>query len=244
MYEILSKLSNFLSSPFLVLLNDTNKFPIFAAFLLGLVGALAPCQLTGNISAITYYGNKSLHTKEQWHETSFFVLGKIVVYSGLGLTVWLVGHPFQTNLTHFFAAFRKLMGPFIMFIGLFLIGFLKLKWINLLTSFIPQNKGGGLWGSFLMGVSFSIAFCPTMFVLFFFTLMPIILHSSYGAILPTIFAIGTSLPLVIFMFIIWFIGLDGLLMKKGRRFGAFVQKGAGIFLIIIGILDTITYWGI
>lgn len=242
-YSILSSFSNFLSSPFLVLLNETNKIPVLAAFFLGIMGALAPCQLTGNISAITYYGNKSLQTREQWIETSFFVFGKIVVYSFLGLAVWIIGKQFQTNITHFFAASRKLMGPFILFIGFFLLGIFKLNWISRLTSLIPQGKGGGLWGSFLMGISFSIAFCPTMFVLFFLTLMPIVLNSSYGAILPTIFAIGTSLPLIVFMFIIWFIGMDGVLMKKSRKLGEIVQKSAGVLLMIIGLLDTITYWG-
>jgi threonine/homoserine/homoserine lactone efflux protein len=93
-----------------------------------------------------------------------------------------------------------------------------------------------------MGISFSIAFCPTMFVLFFLTLMPIVLSSSYGAVLPTIFAIGTSLPLIIFMLIIWLLGVDGSLMKKSRRFGSSVQVIAGILLLLVGILDTVTYW--
>ena len=35
--------------------NATKSTPLLFAFLLGLVGTLAPCQLTGNISAITLY---------------------------------------------------------------------------------------------------------------------------------------------------------------------------------------------
>lgn len=242
MYAILNSLSNFLSSPFIVLLNETERIPIIAAFLLGLIGALAPCQLTGNISAITYYGNRSLQTKKQWIEALFFILGKIVVFSALGLAVWLIGREFQNAITTYFAVFRKLMGPIIIFIGLFLMGAFKLNWINRLTSHISVHNRGGIWGSFLMGVSFSIAFCPTMFVLFFLTLMPMVLKSVYGAILPTIFAIGTSIPLIIFMLIIWYLGADGALMKKGKKIGSIVQKSAGFILIIVGILDTITYW--
>ncbi|WML44941.1 sulfite exporter TauE/SafE family protein [Neobacillus sp. PS3-40] len=242
MYEILSKLSNFLSSPFFVLVDELKQIPILAAFFLGLIGALAPCQLTGNISAITYYGQRSLQSKRQWVEALFFILGKIVVFSVLGLSVWAIGREFQDAITSFFAIFRQLMGPFIIFIGLFLMGLFKLNWITRLFSRIPASKHGGLLGSFLMGVSFSIAFCPTMFVLFFLTLMPIVLNSAYGAILPSIFAIGTSLPLVIIMLIIWFLGIDGALMRKSRRLGAIVQKSAGIFLILLGVIDTITYW--
>lgn len=241
-YEILTKISNFLSSPFFVLVDETRGIPLLAAFLLGLVGALAPCQLTGNISAITYYGNKSLQTKKQWVEALFFILGKIVVFSGLGLAVWIIGREFQDAITTYFSFFRKLMGPIIIFIGLFLFGVFKLNWISRLFSRISVKNRGGIWGSFLMGVSFSIAFCPTMFVLFFLTLMPMVLKLSYGAILPPIFAVGTSIPLIILMLIIWYLGADGALMKKSRKIGATVQKSAGIILIILGIFDTITYW--
>ncbi|XJZ25804.1 sulfite exporter TauE/SafE family protein [Bacillota bacterium Lsc_1132] len=242
MYAILSSISNFLSAPFFAVLNDSKQIPLLAAFLLGLVGALAPCQLTGNVSAITYYGNKSLQSKKQWVEALLFILGKVVVFSGLGLAVWIVGREFQTAMTSFFASFRQLIGPLIIFLGLFLLGVFKLNWINRLFSRIPTINKGGRWGSFMMGITFSIAFCPTMFVLFFLTLMPIVLSSSYGMILPTIFAIGTSFPLLIFMFIIWYLGMDGALMKKSRKIGAVVQKTAGVLLLLVGILDTITYW--
>jgi cytochrome c-type biogenesis protein len=242
MYSLLSSISQFLSGPFVVLLHDTKQLPLIAAFLLGLIGALAPCQLTGNISAITYYGNKSLQSKKQWFEAFMFILGKVAAFSGLGLAVWLIGQEFQTSITSFFAVFRKLMGPFIILLGLFLVGIFKLNLQNHLFSLIPNQTRGGVWGSFLMGVSFSVAFCPTMFVLFFLTLMPLVLATSYGAFLPSIFAIGTSLPLIIFIVIIWFLGFNGSLIKKSRKIGLTVQKSAGFFLIIMGVFDTITYW--
>lgn len=242
MYQILSEISNFFSGPFFTLVNQTEKIPLLASFLLGLVGALAPCQLTGNLGAITYFGNRSLQTKSQWIEIAYFILGKIVVFTLLGLAFWLVGQSFQQVLPGFFSWFRKLMGPLFILIGLSLIGLFAFNWVNRLTSVLPQWTGSGKTGSFLMGVSISIAFCPTMFSLFFFTLMPIVLSTSYGAVLPSVFAIGTSLPLIIFAAIISYIGLNGSLMKKGRRFGMAVQKTAGYILILAGIMDTFTYW--
>jgi cytochrome c-type biogenesis protein len=242
MYSILSSVSQFLSSPFVILLNETKQLPLLAAFFLGLVGALAPCQLTGNISAITFYGNKNLQTKQHWIEACVFIIGKVIAFSCLGLAVWMIGREFQTSITGFFAFFRKLMGPFIILLGLFLFGIIKLDLLNGFTTFIPKLTKSGLWGSFLMGISFSVAFCPTMFVLFFLTLMPIVLSTPYGAILPTIFALGTSLPLIVFLFIIWFLGFNGSLMKKSRKIGLIVQKSAGLLLVIMGIFDTITYW--
>ncbi len=53
-YSFLSQISNFLSQPFLNMANSMTEIPILSAFLLGIVGAMAPCQLTGNLGAITY----------------------------------------------------------------------------------------------------------------------------------------------------------------------------------------------
>ena len=96
-----------------------------------------------------------------------------------------------------------------------------------------------------MGVSFTLGFCPTMFVLFFLTLMPLSLSVSYGVVLPAIFAIGTSLPLILAIFLIGYFGLSGKFMKKkGRKIGLIVQRIAGMIILVLGVLDTITYWNI
>jgi cytochrome c-type biogenesis protein len=92
--------------------------------------------------------------------------------------------------------------------------------------------------------SFSLAFCPTMFLLFFVTLMPVVMSSAYGFILPPIFAIGTAIPLLIFIFIIWYLGGSGVIMKKGRKFGIVIQRIAGILMLLLEIFDTLTYWSL
>ena len=88
MFQFLSDISNLLSNPFINMINETKQIPILASLVLGLIGALAPCQLTGNIGAITFYGSRTLQTKHQWVEIGLFVLGKIVVFTGLGLAVF------------------------------------------------------------------------------------------------------------------------------------------------------------
>lgn len=93
-----------------------------------------------------------------------------------------------------------------------------------------------------MGVSFTLAFCPTMFVLFLFTLMPVVLVTSYGVVLPSVFGIGTSLPLLLVIFLIWYFGASGAILKRSRKIGAIVQKAAGVLLIVIGFFDTLIYW--
>jgi sulfite exporter TauE/SafE len=96
--------------------------------------------------------------------------------------------------------------------------------------------------AFMLGFSFSLGFCPTMFLLFFILLMPITLSTAYGAVMPSLFAIGTSLPFLAVIFIIWYLGLSGKVIKKGKRIGLIVQRTAGSFMIVLGVLDILTFW--
>ena len=244
MYGILSQFSSFVSKPFTNIAYSLESWPIVFAFILGLIGALAPCQLTGNISAVTLYGNRSIQKKIAWKDVFFFTLGKVVAFSLLGVLVWLLGRGFEQNLTLYFPWLRKIMGPLLVIVGLFMLGFIKLKGtINLLKG-SKEYKSDNPLGSFMLGLSFSLAFCPTMFILFFVTLMPVVLSSAYGFILPPIFAIGTAIPLLIFIFIIWYLGASGVIMKKGRKFGMVIQRIAGVLMLLLGIFDTLTYWSL
>lgn len=243
LYQILNDISQLLSRPFFSIVNETTQIPLLAAFVLGLIGALAPCQLTGNIGAITFYGNRSLQLNKQCVDVLFFILGKIFVFSVLGMAVWYVGDQVQHILPDYFSIFRKLMGPFFLIIGLFLLGAIKLPRLATLFSRLPEYKGNsGKFSSFLLGISFSIAFCPTMFTLFFFTLMPIVLSTSYGFILPSLFGVGTSVPIILLIILISYLGMDGLLLRKSRKIGLIVQRASGIIILLLGILDSITYW--
>jgi|SRR5690625_3815868 len=242
MFEFFNQIGSMFVSPIMDIAYSLEHLPLLFAFFLGIVGAVAPCQLTSNISAITIYGNKSLVDKVPWLHVFLFMLGKIIVYSILGIIVWALGKEVYSTLSQFMPIVRKLIGPLLIFIGLFMIGLFQ--WNKTWRIFsLPENlfKDSYL-GSFLMGVSFTLAFCPTMFVLFLLTLMPIVLITSYGMVLPAVFGIGTSLPLIIVIFLIWYFGASGAILKRSRKIGAITQKIAGILLLLIGVLDTLTYW--
>jgi len=244
MYSFLSQISQTISKPIALYLNSFQHSPMVMALLLGLIGAFAPCQLTGNISAITLYGNRSIQIDKSLGEILAFIGGKVVVYSSLGLLAWLFGQSFEAKLTEYFPIIRQVIGPLLIFTGLVLLGMMKLKFLKKLTTFFPTNIAAGKCGSFLLGASFAIAFCPTMFVLFFVWLMPTVASTSYGIVLPVIFGIATSIPLIILLGLIWYFDLKGLIMKKSMKIGRAIQKTAGVVIIIIGILDLITYWTI
>src|SRR5699024_2888944 len=237
MYELLNEFSRLLISPIMIFVDGYEHLPLLFAFFLGVLGAVAPCQLTSNISAITIYGNKSLVDKVPWVHVLLFIIGKIIAFSALGIIIWLLGREVHSTLSQILPTIRKIMGPLLIIIGLFMIGLFQWtrKWriFNLQPTIFKDNYVG----SFLMGVSFTLAFCPTMFVLFLMTLMPVVIVTSYGAVLPSVFCIGTSLPLIIVIFLIWYFGASGAILKRSRKVGTITQKLAGVFLILIGVLE-------
>lgn len=240
----MSKISQIITEPVTILINSFEQYPFVVALLLGIIGAVAPCQLTGNMSAITLYGNRTIQMKNNIGEIGFFIAGKVVVFSSLGLLVWFFGESFETSLTEYFPLFRKVIGPLIIITGFVLFGILKLGFLQKLTMRIPMRLRNGKLGSFMLGASFSLAFCPTMFVLFFVWLMPLVVTTSYGIVLPILFGVATSIPLIVLFLLIWFFDAKRLIMKKSMKAGKIVQRMAGAILIFIGIIDTITYWGI
>lgn len=244
MYSVLSEISQTMTEPISIFLNSYEHSPIIIALLLGLIGAVAPCQLTGNISAITLYGNRTIQIESNWGEIISFMMGKVVVYCSIGLLAWSFGQTFETKITEYFPIFRKVIGPLLMITGLVLLSIVKLKFLNRLTMRIPLSLKEGKLGSFLLGASFAIAFCPTMFVLFFVWLMPTVVSTSYGLVLPAIFGVATSVPLIVVLGLVWYFDVKGYIMKKSVKVGRMIQKIAGVLLLIIGILDAITYWGI
>ena len=241
MFDLFNQISSMLSGPIHGLAYGYEHMPVLFAFFLGLVGAVAPCQLTSNISAITIYGNKSLVEKVPWIHILLFILGKIVVFSALGIIIWQLGEEVHSALSQMFPILRKAIGPLLIIIGLFMIGLFRFnKSLGMIK--IPDRIKDSYTGSFLLGVSFTLAFCPTMFVLFILTLMPVVLTTSYGVILPSIFGVGTSLPLLLVIFLIWYFGASGAILRKSKKIGAITQKVAGVLILLIGIFDTLTYW--
>ncbi|MGH0827774.1 sulfite exporter TauE/SafE family protein [Bacillus pretiosus] len=238
MFSTISEWSYQLMSPLMDVANATKSIPLLFAFLLGIVGTLAPCQLTGNISAITLYGNQSLQKGHAWKHILLFILGKIIAFTTLGLFVWFLGKEIQQILTLYFPWLRKIIGPLLILMGVMLAGIIKGRNFFPIKFIRKQNEVG----SCLLGFFFSLAFCPTMFVLFFGTLIPLSFSYNYGYLFPTFFSIGTALPIVVLMFIIFYLGLNGALLKKSRKIGKIIQLITGVLLILIGLYDTTLYW--
>ncbi|WP_068775526.1 sulfite exporter TauE/SafE family protein [Paenibacillus sp. FJAT-26967] len=244
MYSFFSGISSYLSEPFLAA--SRSDVALIAALFLGFIGSVAPCQLSANVAVITYFGKKQAQGRMSGAEVLLYITGKIVLFSLLGCLFWLLGNPVSRELIPLFEYARKLQGPLLVLIGLFMLGLFRLPF-GLGTRFTASleqaaRRAGARTGAFLMGMAFSLGFCPTMFVLFFGMLMPMAVQSAYGAVLPSVFAAGTAMPFLLFLALTVGFGADRMLMRKAKRWGGIVQKLAGLLFLLLGISDTMTYW--
>jgi cytochrome c-type biogenesis protein len=185
---------------------DNYNFPILTTFLLGVMTSISPCPMATNITAIAYISKEIKTAKHTLLNGIFYTLGRGASYTILATLIYFGLSSFQIS-SIFQGWGDKILGPVLITIGLIMFGIIKLNFgkggekIERIKNWLVQK---GFIGSFLLGMLFALAFCPYSGVLFFGALIPLVLKSAEGLILPPIFALGTGLPVILFSFIIAF----------------------------------------
>jgi cytochrome c-type biogenesis protein len=224
------------------------QMPIIAALILGILGAFSPCQLSTNVAAFAFISRDIGETKRVTRSALAYLLGKIVVYSLVGGAAILLGLQLAQASIPVVVFTRKALGPVLVLLGLLMLGIVKLS----LPFFarISENLKSQLGerrdarSSFLLGVAFSFAACPTLFVLFFGSLIPLAIAASIGGLtFPAIFAIGTTFPLMLFVALLAF-GAQSVIptVRKLRAADVWVSRIAAIVFILVGINEIVLYW--
>ncbi len=215
------------------------------ALLFGLIGATSPCQLTTNLGALAFAARKSSRGAT-FASTLAYAAGKVAVYSLVGALVILAGLQLQAVSVPVVIVVRKLLGPLMVVVGLGMLGLIHLRGafgeaLSLkLRAAVPARGAGG---AFLLGVVFSLAFCPTLFWLFFGLTVPLALRSVGGWSFPGLFAFGSILPLLIVSAVVA-LGF-GAVERVGReisRIQRAISVMAGGIFVLAGLHDTVVYW--
>lgn len=211
---------------------DTCNIPSLTAFLLGVLTSISPCPLATNITAIAYVSKEVNSPAKSMLNGLFYTLGRGLSYTLLAIAISLGISAF--SVSGIFQGWgEKVLGPLLIFIGLFMLGVIRIN------GFKSKNRTEktkewlakkGYLGSFLLGMLFALAFCPYSGVLFFGALMPLVLQSSEGLLLPAIFAFGTGLPVILFSFLIAFSA------KKIGKFFNVMQKIEKVMRYSVGIV--------
>ncbi|GAB5603229.1 sulfite exporter TauE/SafE family protein [Thermus sp. FJN-A] len=242
--QVVGVLYGLASKPFALLagpldgLRRNLGLPEVGALFLGLLGALAPCQLSTNAAALAWLARPT--PGGFWSRFGAFLLGKALVYSLLGALA-LLGLAASGG---FLAWVRKALGPLMLLLGLHLLGLLHLPapgWGLARLGRWAEDRGGHL-GAFALGVAFGLAFCPTLFWLFFGLLLPTAATSALGLLFPTLFALGTGVP-VLLLLALFRRGHDrGPTLRGLKRLGSSSGRLAGLVFLLAGLYDTVVYW--
>lgn len=199
---------------------DTNSIPALSAFLLGILTSISPCPLATNITAIAFISKDIKTPKHTILSGLFYTLGRGISYTLLATLIYFGLSSFQVS-SIFQGWGDKVLGPILILIGLIMFGVIKINFRKN-NQTVEKIKvwlaGKGYLGSLALGMLFAFAFCPYSGVLFFGVLIPLVLGSAGGLLLPPLFALGTGLPVILFSILIAFS-----MQAVGKTFNA-VQK--------------------
>ena len=228
-------------------LADSIALPAVAVIVFGLIGATSPCQLTTNLSALAYASARPGRSRPIGLALAY-VAGKVTVYTLVGAAVVLAGLQLQAVSIPVVMAARKGLGPLMIVVGLALLGLWRPRFSvghHLASRLQGRMKGSGAGGAYLLGLVFSLAFCPTLFWLFFGLTLPLALRSAGGWSFAGLFAIGASLPLLAVAALVTagagaVEGLAGSMHRLERP----VRIVAAAILVVAGLHDTLVYWAL
>lgn len=216
---------------------ESSQFPLFTAFVLGLMTAISPCPLATNITAIGYISKDLTNQRKVFLNGLVYTLGRAISYTVLGLLFYFGANQF--GLEGFFQNWgERLLGPLLIVIGLFMLGVLKMSipGMSWLTEKMEQKASKGFGGVLLLGIVFALAFCPYSGVLYFGMLIPMTISSVGGLLLPLSFAVATGIPVIIFAWLLAYsVGSIGNLYQRIKTFETWFRRLVAVLFIGVGL---------
>jgi hypothetical protein len=219
-------------------------FPLLTALWLGILTSISPCPLASNIAAASFIIKRLDQTAALLSSGMSYILGRVVGYTLLGafISSSLLSIP-QTS--HFLQTYmNKMLGPVLMVTGLFLLEFIQIPSLGFSVSekVTARLKNRGMMGSLLLGVLFALSFCPISAAFFFGSLIPLSLKHNSRMILPSVYGVGTGLPVLIVAILIA-VGIKniGTLFKRITLFEFWMRKTTGVIFVLIGIYYVLTH---
>lgn len=216
---------------------DNSEWPPLTALMLGLLTAISPCPLATNITAIGYISSSIENHKESFRKGIAYALGRILSFSLLGaIMIYLIrtgkdSFGIQSGISEWG---ELVIGPALVILGLFLLFGDKLRLPRF--GFSGEVSYVGRWQAFLLGVLFAMAFCPSSGMLYFGMLIPMSVSAKGGYLLPVLFAIATSLPVLL---ISWFISFSvknlALIVGKIKVFQLWFNRIVALLFIGVGL---------
>lgn len=217
---------------------QSADLPLLAAFVLGILTALNPCQLAISVSALAY----EYRNRKGLVDGFIYALGRSVTYTLLGwVTICLIGGGKNVEGIKEVLSKAEVAVPYALTgLGLYL----------LYRAFHHHHHDGdnchnsgriikrnGPLGSLILGMTLALAFCPESAIFYFGMMIPLSISSHVGAMVPLVFALSASLPVIA---IAWLMhkAVNGAekLSSGFERFQQVLNAATGAVFIIIAIL--------
>ena len=233
---------------YLNMLLDSTNVPLLTAFILGLLTAISPCPLATNITAIGYISRNIESRRKVFLQGLLYTLGRAFAYTLLGaVLIYIIRKGADTfELQQFISEWGELIiGPVLILVGLFMLfgHLLHLPKFGF-SGNTESYRFQGFIGSLMLGILFAMAFCPTSGLLYFGMLIPMSAEATAGYLLPVVFALATSLPVLLVSWFIAFsmqnlskfIGSIQVFQKWFNRVVAVIFIGVGIYYVFLQTL--------
>ena len=209
---------------------------LLSAFVGGVLSFLSPCVLP---LVPSYLGFLTGMTAEEMQvdrrrvfvHALWFVAGFSVIFVLLGATASALGSLLQQYQTWI----ARVGGVILILFGLYLLGVIRPAFLLRERRLQLADKPLGYLGSAFVGVAFGAAWTPCIGPILgaILTLAAAQASVAQGTFLLFVYALGLAIPflltaLALERFLTWF--------KRFRRYIVWVERTAGIMLIILGIL--------
>lgn len=220
---------------------DTMLFVgMFLAMGAGALSFLSPCVLpifpaymsyiTG-ISVKELQGNKDTKIRRGIVSHSLlFLLGVSLVFISLGAGASFLGKWVQELLIgESGLLIQRIAGVFIIFMGLFVSGWITIPTLMRERRFQQTKKQVGYVGTFFIGLGFAAGWTPCIGPIFGSILFLAASHPGHGIFYTVMYVVGFALPFLVLSFFLgstrWIVRHSGLIMKIG-----------GVIMIIMGLV--------
>jgi cytochrome c-type biogenesis protein len=232
---------------------DLSGVGIAAAFAAGAISFLSPCVLPLVPGYVSYVAGRSMNHRDSDHAieprlaalglSTCFVLGFSTVFVLLGASATTLG---QLLLT-FRYELNVVGGTIVILFGLFMLGVLKVAWLQRDLRFHGLGEGGRPIAAYVLGLAFGFGWTPCIGPVLGAILTVAAAQASVtqGVALLGFYSLGLGVP-----FMLAALFTDGLItrIKAIGRVGRVLELAAGAIMILMGIamitgrLSAFSFW--
>ncbi len=215
-----------------------------SALWLGILTSISPCPLATNIAAVSYIGQQLDRPRRVLWSGLLYAAGRTAAYAlvAAALILSLLSAPV---VSHFLQKYMiVVLGPILIVTALVLLGAINLPAMSRGVSARLQERVDrmGIAGAGVLGFVFALSFCPVSAALFFGSLIPLAIEARSGFWLPSVYGVGTALPVVGFAILIGCAAnLVGRAFESVVRVEKWARRVTAIVFLGIGVYFTLVY---